>query len=87
MVENTKVAIEDKNGVKFTMGGFQIDNIKGSYSQEWNVKDLCKRFPTVFNLSPKAMKRITPQMELMAVGLDDAEWVDGRIRLTSDCQY
>ena len=58
-----------------------------SSDQELTIEELHRRFPSIFDLSQGAMRKITPHMQLMSVGLEDIEWIDGKMRFTSNCGY
>ena len=65
----------------------ELQKTVGERGETLTLESLQMQFPSVFDLSPKAMRHITPAMEKLAVGCEDVEWKDGIIRYTSRSRY
>lgn len=79
MLETIEVVIFDENGAKLKLKSrcVKISEYygcsKANVGKGIAIAELQRHSPTVFDLSPVAMRRTTLKMEMLAVSLDDVE--------------
>lgn len=94
MVRVKDAVLVDETGEEIQLGNRRVgmadvykQNVDKKGQQDEKLRQLRQDFPSVFDLSPEAIQRITPRMQAMAVGLEDVEWVDGKVKYTSSSAY
>ena len=94
MIHEMDVVLVEETGTEIQIGNRHMErvDVHGERTElkdqrERQVQELQRQFPSVFDLSPKAMRNITPKMQALAIGVNDVEWVDGKIRYSSSSTY
>lgn len=94
MIHEMDAVLVEETGKEIPLGSRSMERVDvfgerndQKDEREAKLRQLQRQFPSVFDLSPEAMRFITPKMQALAIGMNDVEWVDGKIRYTSSSTY